>query len=1068
MKQFLKVVAEGYKDRYSDLSFLTFVMPNKRSGTFLLKYFKELSSKTIIAPRIITISDLVEASTLKVTDSRLDLLFRLYNCYVGLKSDTELSFEKFNAWGESILSDYNEIDMHMINAEEIFRNVKDLNDIKSDFLTEEQKKIMVEYFGYSPEILDEENHRLWKDPLRISSKKDRKEGVIGERFKSLWQLLWPLYESFKKSLTQNGLTTEGGAYREAVEKMEKGYEPFPGEKLIFVGFNALSGSERRMFAALRDMTVSINNREEMKADFVWDVISTQFEENDDPAIRFVRENKKDFPSPGWLELPLTLSVPSEKPLIEVMAVPSNIMQVKLASRQLDAWKDDDERRKKEIEDVRVAVILPDETLLLPLLHSLPEKYRKPNLTMGFPLKQTPVISFASLLRKLHARSSMSKGAARFYMEDIRDLLSHPYSTVIFPRKAISDLIGHCEKKRYIMVPATILEEYLGKNARLVFKYFGETVGAHEIIQYISAILIKVRGNMLASEDTFMTSSVECTYISAYTDALIRLDNAISDYSISISPSGVFSLADRLIAGEKIAFEGEPLSGLQIMGVLETRCLDFDRIVMLSLNEKVMPRVGRNSTFIPNFLRSAYGMPPANYQEEIFAYYFFRVLNRCERGLLTFDSRSTENRTPGPSRYILQMKYLPGSFDYRELEAVFHKGGSSQSTISIGKDDMIAAMLEKYFATKHPEKKFSASSLGDYFKCHLKFLFKDVMGMYIDREPTETIDAIDMGSIIHQAMERLYIIDRGRPSGVMLKDPVVMTEESLDAILNRRLANGAPYIEEVVKKEILKVHFHMNGISIYNGKLTGSAAIIFDNIVEYVKGIIKADKSRAPFRLWGSEIRETLPYTIPGKDDVNMVMVIDRLDQEGISDDGAFRIIDYKTGSVHLTADTFDDIFNGSYDAGNIFQLFLYGELLLKLVEKWKNMEEKKRPAMPPGFYKEELETRLKLMIYGVLRFLNPKQSGFVEVEIGKGRKDEKTIATMADLRVFELRNGVSFLGRLNDILLEILDTSVPFTTEISEQRCAFCEYRLRCEMLANRPKEENEECERFGNQENLL
>ena len=1040
MEHFLKVVADSYQKKYKDLSSLTFVLPNKRSGSYLLNYFKELTEQPVIAPRIIPVNDFIDRCIENVKDSRLDLLFRLFDSYNRVQPGTGLTFEKFSSWGETMLADFNEVDMHMVSTDELFKNVSDLNSIRSTFLTDEQKKVMTEYFGYSSEeLLQKSAERFWKDFKTKDSSDDDDPKIKDSRkkFYTLWQILPDIYKDFKLRLTADGFTTEGGSYREAALRIESGFEPFKGEKLVFVGFNALAESERRIFKALKNMRVMIDGNEEPKADFIWDMISSAIADDTDPAVKFVKINsrKDNFPPLEWLAERLERSLPLSKPEIEVIAVPSNVMQVKVASEILDDWKNSD----PALVDRNVAVVLSDESLLLPLLHSLPKKFADPNLTMGFPLKQTSVISFASLLRPLQMHSRKSEEGTVFLFEDVKNLLSHPYSHILFEADNIKEFLKDSENAKLVTVNTALLSS-LGDNTNLVFRHFEESASPLEVVDYLRKLYKRIN-DLLYENNSYINANIEKAYIAVYNDSLVRLANCLSEYSIEISPVGVLNLADRLVGGEKVAFEGEPLKGLQIMGLLETRCLDFERIVMLSVNEKVIPRVGRNSTFIPNVIRGAYGMPPANYQEEIFAYYFFRLLGRCKRGLLTYDSRSSESRNPGASRYLLQMKYLPDGFDYTEKEARFGMPVKEENELVIDKNDYISTLLDRYETEKSSllpkgldPKKFSASALRGYVECPLKFLFRNVLELYIEREKIETIDAIDLGLIIHGAIEKLYIPDETK-RGKFLNSPVIINRRDLENILNRNLADGSSYIYEVVRREIIKTHFHVTDKEkIEKGKLRGSAVFIIDYIVDYVKNIIRADMEEAPFRLWGTEIKRDVEYPLPDGRKVNITMVIDRLDQRGDTDPSSpFRIVDYKTGVVHLSAEKFDDIFSNDYNSSNIFQLFLYAELLILLVKTGKQ-------KLPYGIDPDDFEKNLRVAVYSILA-LPDKKKGIVTPKI-----ETKEIKTIGDLRNFESTSDCSFREGLDKLILTILDRNIPFNAKISESRCRFCDYRLRCEV----------------------
>lgn len=1077
---FLDVIARQYKKRYTDLSGFTFVMPNKRSGYFLTKIFAEMSDTAMVAPRILSINEFIAEVADNVTDSRIDSIFRLYRCYLNiLGCEGGMTLDTFSSWGEIILSDFNEIDMQMVNAEEIFKNVYDLNAIKSNFLTSAQKRVMAEYFGYNRLEKEEDFEHLWeKIETVMTPGEEGEESKIRGNFHSLWKLLLPLYKEFKVSLHNDGLTSAGGAYREVAEKLEEGLEPLEGEKLVFVGFNALSESEFSIFSSLKKMEISLPGRKETepKADFIWDMVPEIFAQQDDPALKFVSFNssKDNFPIPEWIKRPLQSSIPDKMPELKIVSVPSRVMQAKVAGEILSEMLGQQEIEEM-LEDARIAVVLPDENLLLPMLYSLPKSMSHPNLTMGFPLKHTPVVSFVALLRKLQQATVVSGKDDLFYLDNVKDLLAHPYADTLFDRKDVNGFISHIEKQRRLLVSANLLKQ-LGGNASLVFR----PLKSSETVDYLKEILSKVKDAFSEGKNKgYLRAEVERVYIGSYIDALIKLKICLNQYDFQFEPTMIFQLADRIIAGESVVFDGRPLEGLQIMGVLETRCLDFDKVIMLGVNEKVMPRVGRNSTFIPNVIRNAFGMPPANYQEEIFAYYFFRLLGRCREGILTYDSRASENRTPGPSRYLLQLKYLsPRTSVLSECEYAFNLPRRAEGEIKIEKEDWLTPYLDRYVVSREASreeydvlnaleteeygilmktfKNFSASALSHYLGCGLKFLFNDVMNLAAEREQTETIDPINLGLIVHEAIQNLYFPEKKRK--IVLNKPIVVTQEFLRSLLYEKVAAGEETrVEREVRLQILKHHFKDTGID----DLRGSAALIYEYVVKYVRNILEADLAQAPFRLWGCEIERTMPYYLAPDPEsgeksgkiVSIKMVIDRLDQEGA--EGAsrpFRIVDYKTGNDHLNASSITDIFGGDYKSRNIFQLLLYAELLLKLLKEAKI-------EVPGGLTYDEFEKNLKVVIYKVIQLPDLKE-GLIPPKIGKmetsdGKIKDREVSTIGELRKVEEAEGVTFKEEFDRLLERILDPDTGFSGEPSDHNCVNCDFRLRCEVMLARKEEED-------------
>lgn len=1055
MKGFLESVAEGYHSRYStDLSRLVFVMPNKRSGSFLLRDLSRLCTSPLVGPRVITISDLVAEISALVPASRLAALFLLFDCYRKMKGDDAADFEEFMSWGEAVMSDFNEIDMQMVDADEIFKNLKDFKDIRTDYLTEEQRRVIERYFRYRVSENDDRADSFWVK--YAESEEDEGEEASTEvkrKYRSLWQMLNPLYKKFKKELADKGLMSSGGAYRTAAEKLEEGFDPFPGDKLVFVGFNALTESERRIFKSLKKREVELNGDTEPKADFVWDPVSRLLAGEDDPAVRFVALNMESdmFPSPQWLDEFLEESRPDKAPDFEVVSVPSNVLQVKLISNRLKSLRE--KISEENIQNARVAVVLPDENLLLPLLYSLPEGYKNPNLTMGFPLKHTPPVSFVALLRRLQARMRKRKdGTCEFYYGDVKDVLAHPYSHLIFGQGKIADFLKEQNQAKRINVPMDDVVEGLGEPADKIFRAVSDDQ-PRAVLVYISDILLHIRSRLLEKNTTYLRSKVETAFINTYLNALQILDSGISEYDTKMKALTVMRLAERIVAGESVPFEGEPLQGLQVMGLLETRALDFDYVLMPSMNDKVMPRRGGGNTFIPSLLRIAYGLPPANYQEDLFAYYFFRLAGRCKKMVLTYDARSNDNRNGGISRFIFQLLHLtdPEKVKIERVEARFDpdEGREAIQSREEKKVPEIMERVNRYFDKSADQKNISASALKNFGQCPLRFLYQNVMEIPVEEEEMETISAADNGTIIHEIMENLYLKHVGKPeeSHIVLNPPKRITPDDLKQLLVKKTPDGESVIVAETKRAINHVHFKINeNPEAY--PVTGSAAELVDQIVSLVEGIIRFDMEAGGLVLHGCEIKETIAYPVTGYDrPINFKMVIDRLDEV----DGFLRIVDYKTGSTHLVAQDLMEVFEASSSSYQILQLALYARLLERMaMEDVKNEKGTRKRVEISGFEPSEIAEKLKMHVYHIpsinKKTKQDRKNGIVSPKIG-----DIKIETLSQLKEIETDEDEprNFDAMLDAMLDEILNPEIPFVSRPSERTCRYCDYKLRCETVAH-------------------
>lgn len=1011
MIAFLKALAAAYASRYEDMSGLLFLFPNKRSGTFFLKHLCDVVSgrRPRIAPRVMTISDFVSSVGRRDIAPRIDQIFRLYRHYCGIceaRGAEPVEFDRFRGIGDVVLSDFSEVDQYGVDPEAVFGNVEDFREISTDFLTDEQKDVIEEYFGRK--VSADAVGRFWKNfegNCRSASK---------DRYLYLWQMLLPLYNELTASLDEQGLTTQGGAYRHAAMRLsELGREALPDcRKVVVAGFNALSVMEMRIFRELESLR---DDSGEPFADFFWDgtgpVLSPDsvLSEGVASASRFISINRKMFPSPPWAGQAMApASTDSFPAYIETVASPGNSQQAKIAGEIVERLRQ--ELPPAEFASARVAVVLPDEGLLLPLLYALPADDGRGgggvNLTMGYKLRLTSAMTFVRLLLDCHFSHRDSGGETGYYHEPVRQLLAHPFCHKIVGSKPIADIISFLNNHHVYAVTLSMLREFSSEAADLLAP-FGDNDPPQATIERLDAVM-KLVEERLESDGSMIKGDLDREHIAVYREALRRLGEALEDYGISMRPSTVFSMTDRLLAGETVTFEGEPLNGLQVMGLLETRSLDFDYIVVCSLNERVVPMRRRKRTFIPDAIRCGFGMPPSGYEESIFSYYFYRMISRARRVWLIYDARASSGmRSGGVSRYILQLRHLAGlgllgQTHFRETEYTYRISSGSGRKSDVHKTEDIRRRLED-FTRNGSGCRLSASALRTYMKCQARFYYENVLKIRTDRQPSEYIDAITHGDVLHGLMMNLYLPSEKRE--VFLENPVIVTAEMLDSI-----SADAGRIRKETVRLINRHHFHFPEDRL-DTPLTGAADMVADMIVRQAGIIIDRDRSLAPFELYGCEIRHTMQFPVGGRN-VNMTYAIDRLDRISVGGRKVLRIVDYKTGRVHLTADDIDGVFSGDYKADNIFQLMLYSRLL---TESGYRLPE------------NEAETGIRMEIYDVTKLGSGKES---LPEIG-GETVHGHLVTSRD-----------FDRRLECMISEIFES--PVFKSVDEDGCSLCLLRQLC------------------------
>ncbi len=1033
MKTFLETIASAYGSRYTDLSQFCFVFPGRRSGSFFCKYLgSSAAGKPMLAPQTVTITDVMDSLSGRIADNRIDLLFLLFNCYaeiLGGEAREKLNFDDFRPWGETVLSDFNDVDTHLADPDELFKNLADLNEISTDFLTEDQREVMEQYFGI--EAPAEKAGQFWKN---FNNAKSGEEGVKG-KFLYLWQTLAPLYHKFNERLAAEGLSYPGSAARLALRNVEeKGRDALSPLKMVFVGFNVLSAVEWKLFSLLKQMTTVIDGREEPYADFVWDLTGIVMRDDFNSASRFVRRGIKNFPKPEWLSLDgcETSGIPEE---VKVISTPSNAIQAKVAGAEIGKL-----HRKlsdSQFDDARVAVVLPDENLLMPMVYSLPEAINSVNLTMGLPLRHTPVVSFVSLLRHLQSRAQTSAIGEQFFHQDVDALLAHPFTHLLLGQERLMRIKGHVQKDRRRFVYASLLNG--NEESAKIFRRLDHNATCGEVIDYIDSLLADVAAASVraaaaddtAHEQSLSLDNLTSVHIDCYRRALERLRYACRQRGINPQMKSVFTLADRLIAGEKVLFEGEPLRGLQIMGLLETRSIDFDHIIIPSMNERIFPRRMRSRTFIPASLRTAFGLPTPQSQESIFAYYFYRLISRARSVTLLYDARTVGSSAGDPSRFILQLKHLYAKEGINIVQAHFNLAQPSQpQEIVIEKDERIMGIIREFtepindygypIDRSKKSRTFSASSLQKYFGCPLQFYFTCLPGVKIEEPPTEFLSAIDFGNVVHDAMMCLYLDEDERNR--WLVGGKKLSQEFFENLLNDKSSAIPDQVRRSINEKYLNRKDHLDA------PLTGEPAIQHSIITPIVRDIVEMDSKLTDLHILDCEEKNYLSFKVDDELTVNFNFIIDRIDritEEGqtVYEEGqtVYRIVDYKTGSVSLVADAVDDIFNCDDNTKYFFQLMLYC-LLAHKSKKMSHIAEFK-PLIYDVLGRQQVSPK-----FGTAR--NRKE---VTVDHFKYETETETCDLLDD-----------FEAVLKARLKELFDPSKPLTQTTNTANCKYCKFRAIC------------------------
>ncbi|MEG2066810.1 MAG: PD-(D/E)XK nuclease family protein [Tannerellaceae bacterium] len=875
MKPFLYQVATLFFEEYgAEVSRLAFVFPNRRTGLFFQKYLAEVAAEPIFSPTILTINDLFVRLSGKQTADRISMLFKLYEIYAA-QSGTSDTFDEFLYWGEMLLNDFDDIDKYMANARMLFSNVTDLREIENDFS-----------FLSEPQIAA--IRTFW------SSFYPRNDTPNQQEFLAVWQILYSLYEGLRESLVAEGKGYEGMIFREVVERLERGEAcDLPYTKVVFVGLNALSVAEERFLARLQKLGV---------ADFYWDYVSPRVTDPDNKASYFVARNLKQFPS--------THPLPKEEPVetkIRVIGIPSGIGQAKQVHRLLSDFCTELEEMSAE-DALRTAVILPDEHLLIPVLNAIPEQIRRINVTMGYPLAGTPVASLMEYILVLQKNVRYVDRRPMFYFRDVLPILNHRYISSTAP-ELIADLVKEITDNNRIYIGY----DDLGK-APLLSILFTPVTGVEAFSDYLIEVLQELNK---AIENAQLTTDhegeelsvvncqlsikdVEQEFIFHYFTTVNRMKEVMMEAGVEMKIDTYFRLLKRMTDTITIPFHGEPLSGLQIMGVLETRALDFDRLIILSMNEGIFPLKKSANSFIPYNLRRGFGLPTYEHQDSVWAYHFYRLIHRSAEVSLLYDTRSNGLQTGEVSRFVHQLHYHYEVPMQNQL-VVYNVSSAKTQALQVRKTDDVMRRLEA-FRSLGGERALSASAINTYLDCPLKFYFSVVEGIKEEDEVSETVESNVFGSILHKVMEELYKRFCGKP----------VTVDLLTAI-----RKDTAMLQDAIARAFAEIFFKSDVVR----PLTGQNFLIGEMVRKYVEKVLERDSKLTPFQYLESEKKVGCLFTLSDGTAVRLKGFIDRIDRVG----DTVRIIDYKSGSGLSVFKSVESLFDAEEKerAKAVMQVFLY-------------------------------------------------------------------------------------------------------------------------------------------------
>ena len=947
MKQ---VATDLYNRTNGRLARTAVVFPNKRAGLFFNEYLAQQSDTPIWSPAYISISELFRNLSTYETGDPVKLVCELYKVFRMQTKSTE-TLDDFYFWGELLLSDFDDADKNLVDTTQMFRNLQDLHALMDDytFMDKEQEEAIRQFF---------QNFSI------------ERRTQLKDRFISIWDALGDIYQNYQKVLKTQNIAYEGMMYREVVEKLDT--RTLPYDTYVFVGFNVLNKVEHTLFKKLDEAG---------KALFYWDYDAYYMDKKHHEAGEFIKRNLKDFPNAlpasAWEKMQ-TLDSPKE---IRYIASPTENAQ----ARYLPQWI----RENLTENEKETAVVLCNESLLQSVLHSLPDEVEHVNITMGFPLSQTPVYSYLTALLDLQIQGYNPKNG-RFFFEQVTALLKHPYAQMLTPmaKQLEKDLT---ENNRFYPLPSELQQD------EFLTHLFTPVNTNPTLVNYLGKALQQVASIYQQNKKTDAFDQLYRESLFKTFTTINRFRTLIEEGDLNVHPETFRRLLIKVLSATNIPFHGEPAIGMQVMGLLETRNLDFRHLVMLSVNEGQLPKKGGESSFIPYHLRKAFGMTTIEHQIAVYAYYFYRLLQRAEKITLMYNNSSEGLNRGEWSRFMLQFLVESG---HDIVQQTLEAGQSPIQTTSIRipKTPEVMERMHRIYNLAYNEKaRFSPSALNCYLDCKLRFYLKYVAELQAPEEVSAEIDSATFGSIFHKAAEYIYkdLTQHGN----------LIAKEDIETLLKDDIRLEA-YVDKAFKE--LFFHIPMEEKPEYNGTQLINSAVI----VRYIKQLLRHDLKYAPFTFVGSEksVSEKITIHTPSGDfDSRIGGYIDRLDVK----EDTLRIVDYKTGGKADTPPNVASLFIPDKKRSNyVFQTFLYAAI----------MNRKQNLKVAPS------------LLY-IHRAASEDYSPVVCL-----KEPRKSEIPVLDFSLYE----EEFREELQQLLDEIFHPEVDFTQTEIEEKCAYCDFKAFC------------------------
>ena len=955
MKSFLEYVAADLLRKYgTNLSRIAVVFPNKRAALCLNEHLARLAGKPLWSPTYITISDLFRSHSHRQVADPIYLVCTLHQCFTQCTGIDE-SLDHFYGWGQLLLSDFDDLDKNMASAEHVFANLRDIHEYDDiSYLTEDQRTILRHFFSHFSE---EQNSELKR------------------RFLQLWSHIHDIYQRFNDKLSAQGLAYEGALYREVAEREDIDFEY---DTYLFIGFNMLQQVEQTLFRRMR---------KDGKARFYWDF--DHYYLNTNEAGYYIAQYLNDFPNELDNHDDTIYRNFTRPKTINFISAPTENIQ----ARYISTWL----RQENRIADNRrTAVVLCNENMLQTAIHCIPTEVEKVNITTGYPLSQTPITSLVNLLVNLQTNGYVTK-TSHYRLRQVNHVLRHPYSHYV--SAVCNSLYNELNTQKIYYPDAALLSKDEGLTLLFSMDHNTPERFNSTLLLWLMSVIRLIAKN-ISTEVQEPSPLTQESLFRMYT-LLNRLSDLVESGSLTIDTITLQRLITQIVSATTIPFHGEPVEGIQMMGVLETRNIDFEHVLLLSCNEGNLPKGLSDTSFIPYSIRKAYGLTTIDHKVAIYAYYFHRLLQRANDITLVYNNSTNDGQTGEMSRFMLQMMVESGH------KISIHALQASQAPIlrklqPIEKNNAVIQLLRQRFENNL----LTPTAINRYLRCQLQFFYYYVSNIIEpDNDDEDAIDNRIFGNIFHLAAQLVY-------EKLMQKSRVIVTED-IEYLLKTEV-DIQRAVDEAFKQEL----FQIKDASRQLPPLDGLQIINREVIIKYIRQLLEIDRRLTPFTILGLEKAVRMDYQISiGNDTFTTTLggMIDRLDSITTSDGSdQIRVIDYKTGNRRLKVFADVEAIFAQENLGDhsdyYLQAFLYSHIV--------RLKSKQVPVAP------------------ALLFIQHAGGDDYNPTLCLGREPVNDIAEVS----------APYMKQLDSIISDIFNPAISFTPTDDRKRCQHCPYARLCGM----------------------